>query len=426
MEATVKNPNLGQDKEDLSQLRKDFPILSRIGRGGSPIAYLDSAATAQKPQAVLSAVADFDATANGAVNRGTHLLGDDATEAYENARAQLAAFFGTKASQIAYTRNATEALNLIALSLSAGVGSGPKLQPGDEVCVTRLEHHANLVPWQQACARSGAKLVWLEATPEGRIDLESLDRINERTKVVAFTHASNVTGAISPVSQIVERAKHVGAITVLDACQSAPHLPLDLPALGVDFAAMSAHKMYGPGGIGAWYAKDDWFNRLDPVLTGGAMVTWVEMESATFHEGPQKFEAGTMPVAAAVGWAAALKYLSQVGWGALAQHESDLGQQLLEVVAKYPQVKLLGSAMMKDRLAVVSFAIKGIHPHDVGQIMDSEDVAIRVGHHCAIPIHTAMGVRSSSRASVAITTTSEEIERFDHALAAVLKFFGGM
>ena len=445
---------------ELSAIRRDFPVLEKVGRGGRPIVYLDSGATSQKPSCVIDAEAEFYRDSNGAVHRNTHLLGDQATVQFEDARETLAAFVGARAEEIVWTKNATEALNLVATAFAnASVGIMPdgsastrgsahldnpvipqgaansdhtrdaasrfRLGPGDRIVVTRAEHHSNLVPWQQLAAKTGASLAWLDLTPDGRIDLDTLDVIDDATKVVAFTHASNVTGAISPVEQIVEAANRVGAITVLDTCQSSAHMPIDVAALGVDFAVFSSHKMLGPTGIGALWGRSELLEAMPPVLTGGSVVADVDMEATKFLPPPAKFEAGSQPVAQAVAWAVALDYLKELGMDRVALHEEAMTRLLLERMAEIDGVRVLGPTDMARRLGVVAFEVEGVHPHDVGQVLDFEDVAIRVGHHCAIPLHRFFGVKASSRVTVALTTTAEEIEQFIEGLHKVQKYFGG-
>lgn len=422
----------GFSDAEMAAIRKDFPVLNKTGRGGNPIVYLDSSATSQKPSCVIQAETDFYRDSNGAVHRNTHLLGDEATEAYEDARATVAAFVGGETDEVVWTKNATEAINLVAAAMgnaSDGLGGGEaerfKVGPGDRIVVTRAEHHANLVPWQQLAKRAGAELAWLDLTEDGRIDLDTLDRVTDNTKVVAFTHASNVTGAVTPVKPIVEKAKEVGALTVLDTCQSSAHLPIDVVDLGVDFAVFSGHKMLGPTGIGALWGRKELLEAMPPVLTGGSMVTDVSMDSATFQAPPLKFEAGSQPIAQAAGWAMALDYLSELGMDRVAAHEKDITKHLVEGLKDMEGVRILGPTDLEDRLGVVAFEVEGVHPHDVGQVLDFNDVAVRVGHHCAIPLHKFFGVRSSSRASVGVTTTHEEVDQFLEGLTQVQKFFGG-
>lgn len=421
---------------ELSAIRADFPILERVGRGDTPIAYFDAAATSQKPLCVMEKELDFYQRSNGAVNRGTHLIGDEATTAFEQARQQVADFVGGRPDEIVWTKNATEALNLVAYSIgNASEGSfgswrgssgaaALRIGPGDKVVITRAEHHSNLVPWQQLCARTGAELAWLDLLPDGQIDPESLSVVTSNTKLVAFTHVSNVTGAISPVEMIVAAAQKVGALTVLDSCQSSAHMPVDVRELGVDFAVFSSHKMLGPTGIGALWGREPLLEAMPPVLTGGSVVAEVTMEETEFLSAPNKFEAGSQAVGQAVGWAEALRYLSDLGMDRVQAQEEKLLRPLFEGIAQVAGVRVLGPKMSSARLGVVSFVVDGVHPHDVGQILDSADVAVRVGHHCAIPLHRFFGVRASSRASLSITTTEEEIERLVSKLGQVRRYFG--
>lgn len=420
------------DAAELAALRADFPLLGRTVREEKPLVYLDTAATSQKPQAVLDAEAQFSSRHNAAVHRGAHQLAEEATEAYEQARAAVAGFVGVAVDELVWTKNATEALNLVAHAyLNATLGRGGAaaaaefaLAEGDEIVVTEAEHHANLVPWQELCARTGARLRWIGVTDDGRLDPETFDVIGERTRVVALTHASNVTGAISPVADVAAAARAVGAHVVLDACQSAAHLPLDLHALDVDFAAFSGHKMLGPTGVGALYGRRELLEAMPPFLTGGSMVETVTMESTTFAAPPQRFEAGTQMVAQTVGLHAAVDYLSQVGMDRLAAHEERLTRRLLEGIAAVPGVRVLGPTDPQDRLAVVAFAVDGVHPHDVGQVLDDSGLAVRVGHHCAQPVHRRLGVHASARASAGIHTTEAEVDAFIDGLHRVNSFFG--
>ena len=417
---------------ELAAIRRDFPALKKIGRGGSPIVYLDSSATSQKPNCVLKAELDFYTDSNGAVHRNTHLLGDEATAAYESARETVASFIGAQPQEIVWTKNATEALNLVATAVgNASAGLGGKdaeelaIGPGDKIVITRSEHHSNLVPWQQLAARTGAELDWLDLEPDGRIDLNTLDRITDNTRIVAFTHASNVTGAITDVEAIVKAAKRVGALTVLDTCQSSAHMPIDVGTLGVDFAVLSSHKMLGPTGAGALWGRHSLLEKMPPVLTGGSVVADVTMESTRFLAPPEKFEAGSQPIAQIVGWAVALDYLRELGMDRVAAHENAVTKRILDGIADMDGIRLLGPADMKNRGGAVSFEVVGVHPHDVGQVLDSHDVAVRVGHHCAIPLHRFFGVKSSSRASVSVTTTDHEVDQFLDGLREVQKYFGG-
>jgi len=416
----------------LAAVRADFPLLTRTLRDGRALVYLDSGATSQKPEVVLDAEQDFYRQRNAAVHRGAHQLAEEATEAFESARGRVAACVGADADEIVWTSNATAGINLVAYAMSnatAGRG-GPAarrfaLGEGDEIVVTVSEHHSNLVPWQELALRTGATLRWIGVDDAGRMRLEQLDTVvTGRTKVLAFTHASNVTGAITPVAPFVERARAVGALTVLDACQTVPHLPVDLRALGVDFAVFSGHKMLGPTGVGALYGRRELLEAMPPVQFGGSMVEVVTMERTTFAPPPQRFEAGTQMVAQVVGMAAAADYLSELGMAGVAAHEHHLAGLLLDAVASVPGMRVIGPTDTHDRLATVSFVAEGVHAHDVGQVLDDSGVAVRVGHHCAQPLHRRFGVAASARVTAAVYTTDAEVEAFREALAGVRVFFG--
>lgn len=416
---------------ELARVRADFPLLEREVHG-KPLVYLDWGATSQKPEIVIDAEQDYYLTRNAAVHRGAHTLAGEATELFEGARAEVARFVGAAQDELVWTSGATAGLNLLAYAMqNATLGSGGEaarrfaLGPGDEIVVTELEHHANLVPWQQLAARTGASLRWIPATDSGRLDLSVLPEVvRERTRVVAVTHASNVTGAVTDLAPIVARAHEVGALVVLDACQSVPHLALDLPGLGVDFAVFSGHKMLAPHGVGALYGRRELLEALPPVQTGGSMVEVVTMTETTFLPPPQKFEAGTQPVAEAIGFGAAAQYLGDLGMAGVAAHEHELTERLLAGIVQLPHVRVLGPTEAVDRVGVVSFEVDGVHPHDVGQVLDAEGIAVRVGHHCAQPIHRRLGVASSTRASVGIATTEGEIDAFLEVLTRVRPFFG--
>jgi cysteine desulfurase/selenocysteine lyase len=420
------------DAVELAAVRADFPLLERTLRGGRPLVYLDSGATSQKPEVVLDAEQDFYVQRNAAVHRGAHQLAEEATEAFEDARHRVASFVGVSSGELVWTSNATAGINLVAYAMSnATLGRGGAaaqrfaLRPGDEIVVTEAEHHANLVPWQELAFRTGATLRWVGVGDDGRLRDDELDEVvTDRTKVLAFTHASNVTGAVTPVQRFVARAREVGALTVLDACQSVPHLPVDLRALGVDFAAFSGHKMLGPTGVGALYGRRELLEAMPPVTTGGSMVEVVTMTETTYAPPPQRFEAGTQMVSQAVGMGAAASYLSELGMDAVAAHEHRLAGLLLDAVASVPGVRVIGPTDTRDRLATVSFVVDGVHAHDVGQVLDDAGVAVRVGHHCAQPLHRRFGVAATARASAAVYTTAEEIETFREALAGVRAFFG--
>ncbi|MFE6969959.1 cysteine desulfurase [Isoptericola sp. NPDC057653] len=416
---------------ELAAVRADFPLLGRTVRGGRPLVYLDSAATSQKPNVVLEAEVDFYEQRNAAVHRGAHQLAEEATEAFEDARSAVAAFVGADEGEIVWTPGATAALNLVAYAFSnatagrGGAAAEPfRLAPGDEIVVTEAEHHANLVPWQELCARTGAVLRWFGVDDEGRVDLSDVAGvITDRTRVVAFGHVSNVTGAVAPVAELVAAARRVGALTVLDACQSVPHLPVDLHALGVDLAAFSAHKMLGPTGVGALYGRRELLEAMPPVTTGGSMVEVVTMAETTYAPPPQRFEAGTQMVAQAVGMGVAAQWLDELGMDRVARHEQELAAELVRI-GEIPGVRIVGPADARDRLAVVSFVVDGVHAHDVGQVLDDKGIAVRVGHHCAQPLHRRFGVAATARASASVYTTTEEIAAFREALSGVRAFFG--
>lgn len=391
--------------------------------------YLDSAATAQRPAQVLDAERRFVERDYAAVHRGASAAVGAATEAFEGARQAVAQFVGAGDDEIVWTENATDAVNVVALGLSdasTGVGDAALgLQPGDEILVTEAEHHANLLPWQKLAARTGAVLRWAPVRADGTWTIDGLRaEASDRTRLIAFAHVSNVTGYIAPVADVVELARSVGALTLLDACQSVPHLPVDFGALGVDFAAFSGHKMLGPTGIGALYGRAELLNALPPARTGGSTITTVTMTTAEFLPAPQRFEAGTQPVSQAVGLGAAVEYLSGWGMESIHAHEVELAGLLTESVAGIPGVRLIGPAPGETRAAIVSVDVEGVHAHDVGQFLDSRDISVRVGHHCAQPLHRALGITASTRASAYLYTTPDEVAAFGAALAEVRAFFG--
>lgn len=414
--------------EEIVALRRDFPILA-TEVNGHPLVYLDSGATSQKPFAVLDVERDFYERRNSAVHRGAHTLAAEATEDFENARATVAAFVGVEADEIVWTSNATEGINLIAYGLSNATydpnAAALALGPGDEIVVTELEHHANLIPWQQLAVRTGASLRFIPVDDNGALQLESLTEIvTDRARVVAFAHVSNVLGSEQDVARIVARAREVGALVVLDACQSVPHQPVDLRALDVDFAVFSGHKMLAPTGIGVLYGRRELLNMLPPFLTGGSMITTVTMESAGFLQAPQRFEAGTQRVSQAIALAAACDYLGAVGMQRIADHERALGQRLVDGLERIPNVRVLGPALGADRVGLASFDVAGIHAHDLGQFLDDRGIAVRVGHHCAQPLHRRLGLVASVRASTALTTTTDEIDLFLTGVADAAAYFG--
>lgn len=407
---------------DVARLREDFPILGRTVRDGKPLVYLDSGATSQRPVQVLDAERHFLTTCNAAVHRGAHQLAEEATDAYEGARAAIAAFVGAQPDEIVFTKNATESLNLVTYVLGDD-RFDRSLRPGDEIVITELEHHANLVPWQELSRRTGATLRWYGVTDDGRIDLDSLE-LTERTRVVSFTHQSNVTGAVAPVEEIVRRARAVGALVVLDACQSVPHMPVDVAALDVDFAAFSGHKMLGPSGVGVLYGKAALLAAMPPFITGGSMIETVTMEQTTYAAPPQRFEAGVPMTSQVVGLGAAVDYLNALGMDAVAAHEHTLTEAALAELGGIDGVRIIGPTDTRDRGGAVSFVVDGIHAHDLGQILDDEGVAIRVGHHCAWPLHRRFGVAATARASFAVYNTVDEVRVLGAAIRTAQSFFG--
>jgi cysteine desulfurase / selenocysteine lyase len=412
---------------DVAAIRADFPILKRVMRGGNQLAYLDSGATSQRPLQVLDAERDFLLTSNGGVHRGAHQLMEEATDAYEQGRADIAAFVGAHADELVFTKNATESLNLVSYvfgdnRFEHAVG------PGDVIVITELEHHANLVPWQELARRTGATLRWYGLTSEegeaGRIDLDSL-QLDNTVKVVAFSHHSNVTGAMAPVAELVARAEAVGALTVLDACQSVPHQPVDFHALGVDFAAFSGHKMLGPNGVGVLYGRRELLSAMPPFLTGGSMIETVTMEATTYAPPPQRFEAGTPMTSQVVGLGAAARYLGAIGMDVVEAHERELVAAAIEGLSGIDGVRVIGPTSMENRGSPVSFIVDGVHAHDVGQVLDDDGVAVRVGHHCALPLHRRFGLAATARASFAVYNTHEEVDRLVAGVRHALDFFGG-
>ncbi|MBV8966441.1 MAG: cysteine desulfurase [Mycobacteriaceae bacterium] len=409
---------------DIAAIRADFPILKRVMRGGNQLAYLDSGATSQRPVPVLDAERDFLTTSNGAVHRGAHQLMEESTDAYEQGRAAIASFVGADADELVFTKNATEALNLVGYVLGDKRFGGRAVGPGDVIVTTELEHHANLVPWQELARRTGASLRWFGVTDDGRIDLDSLE-LDGRVKVVAFSHHSNVTGGMTPVAEVVSRARAVGALTVLDACQSVPHRPVDFHALGVDYAAFSGHKMLGPNGIGVLYGRRELLNDMPPFITGGSMIETVTMEVTTYAPPPQRFEAGTPMTSQVVGLAAAAKYLEAIGMDKIELHEAELVSAALDGLAEIDGVRIVGPTSMTDRGSPVSFVVDSVHAHDVGQVLDDDGIAVRVGHHCALPLHRRFGVAATVRASFALYNSVDEVDRLVAGVRRAVDFFGG-
>ncbi len=419
---------------DVGRVRKDFPILDRQVRGGRPLIYLDSANTSQKPRQVIDAISGFYERHNANIHRATHELSEEATAAYEGARIKVAGFVGARdESEIIFTKNVSEAINLVAYSMgNASAGApGPaspdrfRLGPGDEIVVTEMEHHSDLVPWQLLCQRTGATLRWFSVTPEGRLDLANLDElVNKRTKLVALVHQSNVLGTINPVRLVAGRAHAVGALVLADAAQSVPHMPVDVQDLGADFVGFTGHKMCGPTGIGVLWARRELLDEMPPFLGGGEMIETVWMDHSTFATPPHKFEAGTMPIAEAVGLSAAIDYLNEVGRESIHAHEQALLTDALAQLAGIDGLRILGPAEPGDRGTAISFEVDGVHPHDVSQVLDELGIAVRAGHHCAWPLHRALGVQASTRASFYLYNTHEEVAALADGIRQAQKFFG--
>ncbi|WP_213816467.1 SufS family cysteine desulfurase [Glaciihabitans sp. dw_435] len=416
---------------EIDAIRADFPALSQEVNG-YPLAYLDSGATAQRPASVLDAERYFLEHDNSAVHRGAHTLAGLATEAFEDARETVARFVGARASEIVWTSNATDGLNLLAYSMgNASLGRGGDaarrfaLGVGDEILVTEAEHHANLIPWQELAARTGATLRYIPVNDDGIFTADdAASLISERTRVLAFAHVSNVTGYVAPVTELVALARGVGALVVLDACQSAPHRPLDFAAMDVDFAVFSGHKMLGPTGIGVLYGREELLNALPPFRTGGSMITTVTMEAADYMPAPQRFEAGTQPVSQAIALAAAIRYLEGVGMTRIQQHEEQIAERLVRELSAIDGVRVVGPAADIRRSGLASFDVAGVHAHDVGQYLDVRGIAVRVGHHCAQPLHRRLGLTATTRASAYLYTTDGEVDRLLESLPEVRGYFG--
>jgi cysteine desulfurase / selenocysteine lyase len=419
-----------EPRYDVAAVRADFPILDREVNGHR-LVYLDSAATSQKPRQVIEAMREHLASHNANVARSVHTLGTEATLAYEGARAKVARFINApSAEEVVFTKNSTEAINLVAYSfLNASTGAGGdsrfRIGPGDEVVVSEMEHHSNLVPWQLLCERTGARLRWLGITDAGRLDESTVDElINERTKIVSLVHYSNILGTINATSRITNRVRQVGALLMLDCSQSVPHLPMDVVALDADFIAFTAHKMCGPTGIGVLWGRRELLEAMPPFLGGGSMIETVSMSGSTFAPPPARFEAGTPPIAEAVGLGAAVDYLSHVGMPAIRWHEKQLTSYALEALQTVPDLRVFGPLVPVGRGGTISFELAGIHPHDVGQVLDGEGVQVRVGHHCARPTCVRFGVAAMTRASVYLYTTTEEIDALVRGLDKVRRLFG--
>jgi cysteine desulfurase/selenocysteine lyase len=401
---------------DVEAIRKDFPILSRTVRNDKPLVYLDSGATSQKPVAVLDAEREFYERHNGAAHRGAHLLSEEGTGLYEGARAKVATFLGAGESEVVFTKSATEAVNLVAYTLTSSI------KPGDEILITEIEHHANLVPWQQLAQRTGATLKWFKVLPDGRLDVDP-SLISERTKIVALTGQSNVTGVIPPVAEVTALAHAAGALVLADGAQLVPHHPVDVKALDVDFLAFSAHKMLGPLGLGVLYGKYDKLEALPPFQAGGDMIEIVRMEGSTFQLPPARFEPGVPPAPQAAALAVAIDYLTRLGMDNVAAHEQLLTAHALEALREVGGVRVLGPDTTENRGGAVAFEVEGVHPHDVGQVLDDLGIAVRTGHHCAWPLHRAFGVQSSARATFYVYNTLDEVDALADGIRYAKKFF---
>mgnify|MGYP000028081298 FL=1 len=401
---------------DVSAIKKDFPIFDRTVRDGQRLIYLDSGATAQKPNQVIDAESNFYRFNNAAVHRGAHQLAEEATENFENARSIVAEFLGAKSDEIVFTKSATESINLVAYALTE------KIKPGDRIVVSEMEHHANLIPWQQLAKRTGAELAWFEVTPEGRLDLSKLETvITPNTAMVAVTHQSNVLGTINPLEAIVRRAEAVGSLVLVDACQSAPHMSVDVQKLGVDFLTFSGHKALGPTGVGVLWGRD--LESLPPFLFGGSMIENVTMTDATWAPAPKKFEAGVPNMAQAIGLGAALQYLTKVGLSAIHDHEIYLTKALLAGLEDINGLNIFGPKDLIDRGGTVSFTLDGIHPHDLGQFLDSKGVAVRTGHHCAWPLARKFKIQATTRASMYLYNDLSDIDALLSGIHDAKKFF---
>jgi cysteine desulfurase / selenocysteine lyase len=415
---------------DVARVRKDFPILDRTVRDGRPLIYLDSANTSQKPRQVLDVLTEFYERHNANIHRATHQLGEEATQAYEGARVTAASFIGAaEPAEVVFTKNISEGINLVAYAMGNASALGWRgrfaLEPGDEIVISEMEHHSNIVPWQLLCERTGATLRWFRVTPEGRLDTTDIDDlITERTKLVALAHQSNVLGTINPIRAIAARAHAAGALLLVDAAQSVPHMPVNVADLGADFLGFTSHKMCGPTGIGVLWGRRELLEEMPPFLGGGEMIEDVRMERSTFAPPPHKFEAGTMPIAEAPALAAAIGYLSEVGLPAIREYEHGLVSRALGALREIDGLRILGPAEDVDRGAAISFTVDGVHPHDMSQVLDEQGIAVRAGHHCAWPLHRALGVQASTRASFYLYNTHEEADALAAGIREAQRFFG--
>ena len=411
---------------DAAAIRADFPIFDRKIRDGKRLVYLDSGATSQKPSSVIDAESNFYRLHNAAAHRGAHQLAEEATEAIESARATIANFLGGQEDEIVFTKSSTEALNLLAYSIGAApTGNKFHLKAGDEIVVSEMEHHANLIPWQQLAARTGAVLKWFEVTPEGRLDLSNINSvISPKTKIVALTHQSNVLGTINPLEALVKRTHEVGAVFILDACQSVPHMPVNVSELEIDFLAFSGHKAVGPTGVGVLWGRADLLAELPPFLFGGSMIESVTMTDATWAPAPRKFEPGVPNMAQIVGLGEAIKYLSNIGMSEIHNHEIALTEYGISKLTEITELRIIGPTDTVLRGGAVSFTLGEIHPHDLGQFLDDAGIAVRTGHHCAWPLTRKMGVPATTRASFYLYNTTEDIDQLCTSILAAQKYFG--
>jgi cysteine desulfurase/selenocysteine lyase len=415
---------------DVTALREDFPILSRLVRNGKKLVYLDSGATSQKPRQVVDAERNFYFHHNAAVHRGAHLLAEEATDAFEGARSTVAKFLSVTSAEIVFTKSATESLNLISYGfLNSSVGrvkanSPFRINEQHNIVVSELEHHANLLPWQRLAEVTGAQLRWFSITPDGRLDLTKVEElIDENTAVIAITHQSNVTGAITNLTPITERARQVGALIVLDGCQSAPHMKVDISALDIDFFTFSGHKALGPTGVGVLWGRSELLAQMPPMFTGGSMIDSATITSAKYALPPKRFEAGVPNMAQAVGLGAAIEYLEAVGMDRIFRHEETLTERAISGLLAIPGVEIIGPREMSDRGGAVSFTVAGIHPHDLGQVLDDNGIAVRTGHHCAWPLMQALQVQATTRASFYLYNTVDEVDQLVAAVVEAKKFF---
>jgi cysteine desulfurase / selenocysteine lyase len=417
--ATAPLPSRPAAPLDVARVRADFPILSESVRNGRPLVYLDNAATSQKPRQVIAAISRFYTSENANIHRGLHYLSERATTAYDAAREKVARFLGAGSpSEIIFTRGTTEAINLVAQSWGRS-----NLRPGDEVLVTAMEHHANLVPWQLVCEQTGATFRAVPITDRGELDLDAFDRLlTDRTRLFAVGHVSNALGTVNPVRALAARAHARGALVLVDGAQSAPHMPIDVSELDCDFFACSGHKLFGPTGIGVLYGRSDVLDRMPPWQTGGDMIERVTLERTTWAAPPARFEAGTPPIAEVIGLAAAIDYVESVGLRAIGTWERELLARATELIGALPGVRLVGTA--REKAGVLSFVLEGIHPHDVGTVLDDEGVAVRAGHHCAQPVMQRFGIPATVRASFAFYNTPDEIDVLVRGVERARKVFG--